>query len=78
MPGIYNVNNGYANNNKKISSKLTFEVGEKFTGRVVDKGDGKDITIRLSDGWQFIAETDDKKTQDLTYLFNVNQNKKTA
>lgn len=60
MPGIYNVNNGYANNNKKISSKLTFEVGEKFTGRVVDKGDGKDITIRLSDGWQFIAETDDK------------------
>lgn len=60
MPGIYNVNNGYANNNKKLSSKLTFEVGEKFTGRVVDKGDGKDITIRLSDGWQFIAETDDK------------------
>ena len=60
MPGIYNVNNGYANNNKKISSKLTFEVGEKFTGRVVDKGDGKDIIIRLSDGWQFIAETDDK------------------
>ncbi len=31
MPGIYNINNGYANNNKKISSKLTFEVGEKFT-----------------------------------------------
>lgn len=60
MPGIYNINNGYANNNKKISSKLTFEVGEKFTGRVVDKGEGKDITIRLSDGWQFIAETDDK------------------
>lgn len=60
MPGIYNINNGYANNNKKLSSKLTFEVGEKFTGRVVDKGDGKDITIRLSDGWQFIAETDDK------------------
>ena len=26
---------------------------------------------------QIIAETDDKKTQDLTYLFNVNQNKKT-
>ena len=26
---------------------------------------------------QIIAETDEKKTQDLTYLFNVNQNKKT-
>ncbi|MBE6071912.1 MAG: flagellar hook-length control protein FliK [Clostridium butyricum] len=64
MPGIYNINNGYANNNKKLSSKLTFEVGEKFTGRVVDKGEGKDITIRLSDGWQFIAETDDSINLD--------------
>lgn len=26
---------------------------------------------------KIIAETDDKKTQDLTYLFNINQNKKT-
>ncbi|MFT8351518.1 flagellar hook-length control protein FliK [Clostridium saccharoperbutylacetonicum] len=56
MPGIWNVNNGYNTNTKKISSKLTFEVGERFTGRVVDKGNGKDITIRLSDGWQFIGE----------------------
>lgn len=58
MPGIWNVNNGYNVNSKKISSKLTFEVGEKFTGRVVAKGDGKDVTIKLSDGWQFIAEVD--------------------
>lgn len=56
MPGIYNINNGYNINTKKVSSKLTFEVGEKFTGRVVSKGDGKDVTIKLSDGWQFIAE----------------------
>ena len=56
MPGIYNVNDGYNVNNKKVSSKLTFEVGEKFTGRVVSKGDGKDVTIKLADGWQFIAE----------------------
>lgn len=56
MPGIWNINNGYNINTKKISSKLTFEVGERFTGRVVAKGDGKDITIKLSDGWQFIAE----------------------
>lgn len=58
MPGIYNINNGYNNNTKKISSKLTFEVGEKFTGRIVEKGDGKDVTIKLADGWQFIAELD--------------------
>lgn len=56
MPGIWNINNGYNVNTKKISSKLTFEVGERFTGRVVAKGDNKDITIKLSDGWQFIAE----------------------
>ena len=58
MPGIYNINNGYNINTKKVSSKLTFEVGEKFTGRVVSKGDGKDVTIKLADGWQFIAELD--------------------
>ena len=58
MPGIYNVNNGYNINTKKVSSKLTFEVGERFTGRVVSKGDGKDVTIKLSDGWQFTAELD--------------------
>ncbi len=56
MPGIYNINNGYNVNTKKVSSKLTFEVGERFTGRVVSKGDGKDVTIKLADGWQFIAE----------------------
>lgn len=60
MPGIWNINNGYNINSKKISSKLTFEVGEKFTGRVVAKGEGKDVTIKLSDGWQFIAEVDGK------------------
>lgn len=58
MPGIWNINNGYNVNTKKVSSKLTFEVGERFTGRIVDKGDGKDVTIKLADGWQFIAELD--------------------
>ncbi len=60
MPGIWNVNNGYNMNTRKVSSKLTFEVGEKFTGRIVDKGNGKDATIKLADGWQFIAEVDGK------------------
>lgn len=58
MPGVWNVGNGYNVNTKKVSSKLTFEVGERFTGRVVEKGEGKDITIKLADGWQFIAELD--------------------
>ncbi|OOM16436.1 flagellar hook-length control protein FliK [Clostridium saccharobutylicum] len=56
MPGIWNVNSGYNINTKKVSSKLTFESGERFTGRIISKGDGKDVTIKLADGWQFIAE----------------------
>jgi len=64
MPGIWNINNGYNVNTKKISSKLTFEVGERFTGRVVAKGDGKDVSIRLADGWQFIAEIEENINLD--------------
>ena len=64
MPGIWNINNGYNMNTRKVSSKLTFEVGEKFTGRIVDKGNGKDVTIKLSDGWQFSAEVDGKVNLD--------------
>ncbi len=71
MPGIWNVNNVYNNSNtRKFSSKLTFEVGEKFSGRVVSKGDGKDVTIRLSDGWQFIAELDGNTNLDDIKLVN--------
>lgn len=58
MPGVWNVNNGYNVNTKKVSSKLTFEVGERFTGRVVEKENGNDVTVKLADGWQFTAELD--------------------
>lgn len=58
MPGVWNVNNGYNVNTKKVSSKLTFEVGERFTGRVVERESGKDVTVKLADGWQFTAELD--------------------
>ncbi|MGG7178077.1 flagellar hook-length control protein FliK [Clostridium paraputrificum] len=58
MPAIWNLNNGYNVNNKKVSSKLTFEVGEKFNGRIVNKGQGKEVVVKLSDGWQFAAEID--------------------
>ncbi len=71
MPGIWNVNNVYNNSNtRKFSSKLTFSVGEKFSGRIVSKGDGKDVTIRLSDGWQFIAELDGNINLDDLKLLN--------
>ncbi|MBK1813914.1 hypothetical protein JHL18_25230 [Clostridium sp. YIM B02505] len=59
MPAIWNVNNVYNTGNKKLSSKLTFEVGEKFSGRVVKALDDKnEVMIKLLDGWQFAAEVD--------------------
>lgn len=58
MPAIWNVNNSYNVNNKKYSSKLTFEVGEKFSGRIISKGEGNEVTVKLSDGWQFSATID--------------------
>lgn len=59
MPAIWNVNNVYNTGNKKLSSKLTFEVGEKFSGRVVKSLDDKnEVMIKLIDGWQFAADVD--------------------
>ncbi|GFZ33911.1 hypothetical protein CSC2_44370 [Clostridium zeae] len=59
MPAIWNVNNVYNTGNKKMSSKLTFEVGEKFSGRVVKSLDDKnEVMIKLIDGWQFAADVD--------------------
>lgn len=58
MPGIGSINNAYGGNTKKVSSKLTFEVGEKFSGKVIGKGEGNEVIIKLTDGWQFSAEID--------------------
>lgn len=58
MPAIWNVNSSYNVNNKKYSSKLTFEVGEKFSGRIISKGEGNEVTVKLADGWQFSATID--------------------
>ena len=65
MPGVWNINSVYNTGAKKLSSKLTFEVGEKFSGRVVklnkDKGE---LSIKLSDGWQFTAQVDEELTPE--------------
>lgn len=57
MPGIFNVGNAYNINNKRITSKMTFNTGEKFSGKVVKK-EGKEAVIKLVDGWEFQAEID--------------------
>lgn len=60
MPAIWNVSNINNTNNKKISSKLTFDVGEKFSGRIIKSNGTNDVTIKMLDGWQFDAKLDDK------------------
>lgn len=56
MPGIFNIGNTYNVNNKRISSKLTFDTGEKFSGKIIKKEGSNEATIRLIDGWEFQAE----------------------
>ena len=58
MAGIFNIGNTYNVNNKRISSKLTFDVGEKFSGKVIKKEGSNEATIKLVDGWEFQAEID--------------------
>lgn len=59
MAGIYNnVNNAYSVNNKKITSKLAFNVGDKFNGKIIKKSDSGAAVIKLSDGWEFPAEVE--------------------
>ncbi|WP_032122273.1 hypothetical protein [Clostridium amazonitimonense] len=59
MQNIINVNNPYGSTNKKFTSKLTFQTGEKFSARVIGTGDSKkEVSLRLIDGWQFSAEVE--------------------
>lgn len=73
MPSIINVSNAVVSNNKKISSKLTFEVGEKFSGRIVKGKNGEESVVKLLDGWQFAAEIegDSKSYQEGIVKFEV-------
>lgn len=65
MPGIWNINSVYNVGSKKLSSKLTFEVGEKFAGRVMRISQNKgEFTIKLLDGWQFMAQLDENLTPE--------------
>ncbi|OBR91846.1 hypothetical protein B5S50_12455 [Clostridium sp. 001] len=57
MPGIWNINSSYNVDNKRISTKLSFEVGERFSARILDlKKSTGEILLKLLDGWQFSAE----------------------
>ena len=51
MAGIHNIGNVYSSNSKKISSKLSFDVGEKFKGKIIKAGEGNEVVVKLLDGW---------------------------
>jgi hypothetical protein len=60
MSGIWNINSLYNANLKKVSSKLTFQLGEVFSARVVNyDGESKELMLKMLDGWQFPARAED-------------------
>ena len=63
MAGIWNVNSVYNMNSKQISAKLSFEIGEKFSARVLNlnKYTGE-ILLKLLDGWKFSAQIDNPES----------------
>ncbi|MBV4432181.1 hypothetical protein KM803_12710 [Clostridium tyrobutyricum] len=74
MAGIWNVNSVYNVNNKKISTKLFFDIGEKFSAKVVKTEDGSgNILLKRSDGWQFPAsvENPEKISENEMMKFEV-------
>ncbi|MCH4200448.1 MAG: hypothetical protein LKF87_05550 [Clostridium tyrobutyricum] len=74
MAGIWNVNSVYNVNNKKISTKLSFDIGEKFSAKVVKTEDGSgNILLKRSDGWQFPAsvENSEKISENEMMKFEV-------
>lgn len=56
MAGILNVNGAYDINTRKITSKISFEVGQVFLARISHMGENdKEILLKMLDGWQFAA-----------------------
>lgn len=57
MAGIGNIVGYYNVNPKRISNKLSFEVGQIFSAKVIAASElNKEIILRLLDGWQFPAK----------------------
>jgi Ribonucleotide reductase, beta subunit len=54
MPDIVNIRGINNSNIKKISSKLSFQIGEIISARVLKNGNGSgELILKLNDGWQF-------------------------
>ncbi|MBC8059356.1 MAG: hypothetical protein H7Y18_01690 [Clostridiaceae bacterium] len=56
MPGINNISNVNNLDSKRVVSKLSFQVGEVFQGRIVEvEREANNIVLKTKDGWQFTA-----------------------
>lgn len=68
MSGISNINNPVQYNAGKAVRKLSFEIGEVFSARIVDeKTDNGEVVLKLNNGWKFSA----KLTRDINYDNNI-------
>lgn len=72
MATIWNIANQY-NDTKKLSSKMTFDVGEKFTGKILSSQEDDKVLVRLSNGWQFEADIEGESpvNQNVAIRFQV-------
>ncbi|KEI03333.1 hypothetical protein [Clostridium botulinum] len=60
MATISNVNNAYNVNTSKTHKKLSFELGEKISARIMNiDGETSEAILKLLDGWQFSAQIKD-------------------
>lgn len=56
MAGIWNVSGIYDVNTKKITSKISFEVGQVFLAKIAGLDENqKEILLKMMDGWEFSA-----------------------
>lgn len=56
MAGIWNINNVYNLNSKRITNTLSFQLGEVFLARLISLDEAsEEVLLRLMDGWQFSA-----------------------
>lgn len=56
MPDLVNINNIRNVDNKRVTNKISFQVGEIFQARIIDaSNDQSEIVLKTADGWQFKA-----------------------
>jgi len=68
MAGISNINNPMQYGTGKLVRKLSFEIGEIFSARIVDENVGKnEVVLKLTNGWKFSA----KLVSSINYNTNV-------